>query len=86
MESYDRITVYEKPTCITCRKAVKYLIGNGVVFDKVNYYIEPFTKSKLRSLLKKLKMKPSELLRKKDKMYNELKLDKKNIPRVRFLI
>ena len=72
------ITVYEKPTCTTCRNVAKALTDNGIDFEKVNYYIDPFTKTKLRSLLKKMKMKPSELLRKKEKVYKDLKFDKKN--------
>lgn len=71
-----KITVYEKPTCTTCRKTAKLLIENGVEFEKVNYYINPFTKNKLKTLLKKMGMKPSELLRKNDKAYKEL--DMKN--------
>ncbi len=67
-----KITVYEKPTCTTCRKVVKMLIEQGVEFEKVNYYIEPFTKEKLIFLLKKMKMKPSELLRKNEKAYKQL--------------
>ena len=31
-----KITVYEKPTCTTCRKVAKILIENGVDFEKVN--------------------------------------------------
>ncbi len=73
-----KITVYEKPTCSTCQKVSKALIENGVDFEKVNYYIDPFSKAKLKSLLKKMKMKPSDLLRKKDDKYKELKLDEKN--------
>lgn len=45
----------------------------GVDFEKVNYYIKPFSKSKLKSLLTKLKMKPSELLRKNEDAYKNLK-------------
>lgn len=74
----SKITVYEKPTCTTCRKVAKLLIENGVDFEKVNYYIEPFTKTKLQSLLKKMKMKPSELLRKNEKTYKDLKIKEKN--------
>lgn len=74
----SKITVYEKPTCTTCRKAAKILIDNGVDFDKVNYYVKPFSKSKLQLLLKKMNMKPSEILRKKEKIYKDLKLDEKN--------
>lgn len=74
----SKITVYEKPTCTTCRKVAKLLIENGVDFEKVNYYIEPFTKTKLQSLLKKMEMKPSELLRKNEKTYKDLKIKEKN--------
>jgi arsenate reductase len=73
-----KITVYEKPTCTTCRKVIKELIENGVDFNKVNYFTQPFTKTKLKSLLKKMKMRPSELLRTKEKEYKELDLKHRN--------
>lgn len=73
-----KITVYEKPTCTTCRKVTKALIESGVDFEKVNYFIDPFSKTRLKSLLKKMKMKPSELLRKSEKIYKELKIKDKN--------
>jgi len=74
----EKITVYEKPTCTTCRKVSKILIENGVDFEKVNYYIEPFSKSLLKKLLKKMNMKPEELLRKNEAAYKELNMhDKK---------
>ena len=74
----SKITVYEKPTCTTFRKVAKALTENGADFEKVNYYIEPFTKAKLRSLLRKMKMKPSDLLRKNEKVYKGLKIKEKN--------
>lgn len=69
----NKIIIYEKPTCTTCRKVSKLLFEQGVNFEKVNYYIEPFTKGKLKNLLIKMKMKPSELLRKNDVAYKMLK-------------
>ena len=69
-----KITVYEKPTCTTCRKLFKLLQEKGVDFDKVNYYVEPFTKAQLKMLLKKMKMRPEELLRKNEAAYKELNL------------
>jgi arsenate reductase (glutaredoxin) len=75
-----KIVVYEKPTCTTCHKVAKILIGNGVDFDKVNYFIEPFSKSHLQGLLKKMKMKPSELLRKNEQAYKDLKLKEQSFP------
>ena len=74
----SKITVYEKPTCTTCRKVAKALTENGVDFEKVNYYVEPFSKSKLQSLLKKMKMKPSEILRKNENVYKDLKFKEKH--------
>ena len=73
-----KIIVYEKPTCTTCRKVAKALQEQGIDFDKVNYYIEPFPKTKLKSLLKKMKMKPAEIIRAKEKVYKELDITNKN--------
>lgn len=58
-----KITVYEKPTCTTCRKLNKLFEENGIDWKKVNYFIEPFTESKLSALLKKTGMKPYDVLR-----------------------
>ncbi len=73
----QKITVYEKPTCTTCRKVAKALTENGVDFEKVNYYIKPFSKRKLKSLLEKMRMKPSEVLRKNEQVYKKLKIKEK---------
>ena len=73
----SKITIYEKPTCTTCRKVVKTLNEAGVDFEKVNYYVKPFTKTKLQNLLKKMKMKPSELVRKNEKAYKDLDMKNK---------
>jgi arsenate reductase len=69
----SQITVYEKPTCTTCRKVAKAFSDQGIDFQKVNYYIQPFSKALLKSLLNKMKMKPAELLRTKDDAYKKLK-------------
>ena len=58
-----KITVYEKPTCTTCRNLSKLFLENGVGYDKVNYFIEPFTEKKLAALLKKTGLRPFEVLR-----------------------
>ena len=73
-----KITVYEKPTCTTCRKLAKRLTENGVDFEKVNYYIDNFSKEQLAALLKKMKMKPSELLRRKGDAFKNLKMKENN--------
>ncbi len=72
-----KITVYQKPTCTTSRKALKYLTEKGVEFEKVNYYEKRFTKNKLKTLLKKAGLKAEDILRKRDKAYKELDLKNK---------
>ena len=68
----DQITVYEKPTCTKCREMDKFLRERGVDFSKVNYYIEPLSKKKLKALLGKMKLGPRDILRKSEPIYREL--------------
>jgi len=70
----DTITVYEKPTCTKCREMDKLLRERGVPFEKVNYYLEPLSKKKLTELVRKMGIKPRELLRKSEPVYKELGL------------
>ena len=37
----EPLTVYEKPTCSTCRRLFELLISQGVDFERVNYHVEP---------------------------------------------
>lgn len=74
----DTITVYEKPTCTKCREMDRFLREGGVDFKKINYYIEPLSEKKLRELIKKMRVKPRELLRTSESIYRELGLGKKD--------
>jgi arsenate reductase len=56
----------------------KLLRESGVDFEKVNYYIEPLNEKKLRDLIKKMGIKPRELLRSSESIYRELEIGKKN--------
>ena len=76
MAKQDAITVYEKPTCTKCREMDKLLRESGISFEKVNYYIEPLTKKKLTELIRKMNIKPRDLLRKSEPIYKELGLAK----------
>lgn len=69
------ITVYEKPTCTTCRKLNKLFESKGIDYKKVNYFIEPFTDSKLKSLLKKTGMKPYDVLRRAEPDFKASKIN-----------
>lgn len=57
------ITVYEKPTCTTCRKLNKLFEEKGIGYDRVNYFIDPLTEENLAGLFKKANLKPYDALR-----------------------
>ena len=73
------ITVYEKPTCTKCREMNKFLVEQGFDFTKVNYCIDPLSEDQLRGLLKKMGMKPRELLRTSESVYRDLNLGKSEL-------
>jgi arsenate reductase len=54
----------------------KLLRESGVDFEKVNYYTQPLTKKKLAELIRKMKIKPRQLLRTSESIYRELGLSK----------
>ena len=74
-----RIVIYQKPTCTTCRQVYGALKASGVDFDSVDYYLDPIPKAKLRDLLRKMGMKPRDLLRTKEAVYKELKLGEREV-------
>ena len=73
------ITIYQKPTCTTCRQVHAALKESGVDFDAVNYYVDPIPKKKLLDLLRKMRMTPRELLRTKEAVYKTLRLAERDL-------
>lgn len=75
-----KITVYEKPTCTTCRKLAILLKEHGYDYDSVNYFIEPLDRARLEMLLNKAGLLPFEVLRKGEKLVKELGLTPETPP------
>jgi len=73
------ITVYQKPTCTTCRQVHAALRDAGVDFDAVDYYTDPIPRAKLEELLRKMGITPRELLRTNEPAYRDLGLAGKSI-------
>jgi arsenate reductase (glutaredoxin) len=77
--SIMKITIYQKPTCTTCRQVYAALKESGVEMEAVNYYTDPLSKAKLKELIKKMGIKPPELFRTKEEIYKKLKLAGKDL-------
>ena len=74
------LTVYEKPTCSTCRRLFDLLTERGVDFDRVDYHVEPLPREKIESLLAKADLRPAEALRTKEPIYASLALGEREVP------
>lgn len=72
----SKITIYQKPTCSTCRETVKLVQASGQPYTTVNYYERPFKKTELKVLLKKAGLTARDILRTKDDIYKTLGLAK----------
>ena len=71
--------IYQKPTCSTCRQVIKLAQASGKPFQAINYYEQPFTKAKLKSLLKKAGLKATDIIRTKEDVYKKLNLKNSNV-------
>ena len=66
--------VYHKSTCITCKKTISELERMKQDIETRDFFKEPLSEAELKKIIKLTGKKPSELLRKRDKMYKELDL------------
>jgi arsenate reductase len=71
----SELTVYEKPACTPCRRLAALLVGHGVDFERVNYFIDPLSEEQLRELLRKAGLRPRDVVRMKEPGAGELPLD-----------
>jgi arsenate reductase len=69
------LTVYEKPTCTTCRKLHALLTERGIDFESVEYHVTGLHEDELRGLLRKLGCGPREVLRAREPLVKQLGLD-----------
>ena len=73
------ITIYQKPTCTTCRQVHAALRDAGVDFEAVDYYTDPISKPRLKELLRKMRMSARELLRTNEEVYRKLRLGERDL-------
>jgi arsenate reductase (glutaredoxin) len=73
------ITIYQKPTCTTCKEVFQILKETNTDFDAVDYFTDPIPKARLRELIQKLGLPVEVLIRKKDQLYTDLRLGEKKL-------
>jgi arsenate reductase len=76
----EKITVYEKPTCTTCRNLSELFRANGIEYERVNYFIDEMTEEKLRAILRKANLSPFDVLRNKEPLAKQLNLTSETAP------
>jgi arsenate reductase len=69
------LTVYEKPTCTTCRNLAQLLAERGIDYNSVEYHVTGLTEPELRSLLDKAGARPRDVLRTREPRAKELDVD-----------
>ena len=69
------LTIYQKPTCSTCRDVMTRLRDAGFEYDAINYIIDPPSREKLSELIAKMGISPRDLLRTREAEYKDLGLD-----------
>ena len=65
------LRIYHNPSCSQSNAACALLAENGIAAEVVEYLQTPPTKEELRSLLKKMGMKPAELVRQGEAEFKE---------------
>jgi len=68
------LKVYHKTSCITCKKAITEIERMKTDIEKRDFFKDPFSETELKKIIKMTGKKPSDLLRKRDKMFKELDL------------
>ena len=75
MTATSRPIYYHNPRCGTSRNGMDLLKARGIDARIRLYLDEPLTEAELRALLAKLRMKPSQLIRRKEEDFAAMGLD-----------
>ena len=78
-------TIYHNPACSTSRRTLALLREKGVEPTVIEYLKTPPDKATLANLLEGLDMVPSQLMRRKNKLFTELGLDQSGVPEFCYL-
>lgn len=71
------IKIYHNPRCSTSRKGCDIVTRIDEPYEIINYMKEPLSTDEIKNLIKKLGIKPIELVRTKEEIWKENYKDKK---------
>lgn len=74
------ITIYHNPRCSKSREGLELLENTKQEFTVVKYLDEPLSKDEIKKLIKKIGIKPIELVRQKEAVWKEKFEGKKLTP------
>ena len=69
-----KVTIYHNPACSTSRKVLGMIREAGVEPRVIEYLKTPPTRAELLDLLRRMEMKPRQLLRRRGETYDQLAL------------
>jgi len=69
------LKVFHKTACITCKRTISEIERMNDDIEKRDFFKDPLSEIELKKIIEMTGKKPSELLRKRDKMYTELNLE-----------
>jgi arsenate reductase len=78
-ESWMPVTIYHNPRCSKSRATLQLLEARGLKPKIVDYLKTPPSTAELKAILKKLGLKPRDLLRKGEPVYAELGLKERQL-------
>jgi arsenate reductase len=68
------VTIYHNPRCSKSRETLKLIEARGIEPNIVEYLKAPPSSAELKAILKKLGLKPQDIIRKGEPLYAELGL------------
>lgn len=63
--------IYHNPRCRKSREGIKYLERKKINFEVIDYIKNNLSSEQIRNILKKLQLKPIELVRKNEAIWKE---------------
>ena len=73
------VTIYHNPKCSKSRQTLELLRSRGVEPVIIEYLRKPPDQATLKKVLRLLKMKPRELMRRKEDIYKKARLDRADL-------